>query len=121
MRVTFLTLALLLGSASAPAFADEIKTRVPQANFDAFIQACRIPGVPAATCECMAFKMIRSGQEGEMSLDIIGLQSRKIADKAAEQKELIALLDRYHATLTQAKAAMAKFGTTTHELALACN
>ena len=104
-----------------PAAAEQIKTRVAQENFDAFIKSCRSKSLPAATCECMALKMIDQGRDGEIALDVIGLQARNITDKAAEKREFVGLLDRYHVTPTQAQSALASAKTHAEQFASQCN
>jgi len=120
MRAIISSLVILIGSISNPAAAGEIKTRVTQQNFDAFVQDCQSKDIPSATCQCMALKMIDMGQDGEISLDVMGMQSRKITDKTAERRELVALLDRYHVTPSQAQSAVAKFAAGAEDLTRSC-
>jgi hypothetical protein len=120
MRAIVSSVVILIGSLAGPASADEIKTRVPQAHFDAFVQDCRTKDIPSATCQCMALKMIDMGQDGEIALDAMGLHSRKFADKESERKAAVALLDRYHVTASQAQAAIAKIGAGSDALGQSC-
>jgi len=120
MRGIVSNLAILFASVGATASAEDIKTHVPQAHFDAFVQECRGRELPSATCQCMALKMIRMGQDGEIALDAMGLQARKLTDPAVRRKEAVALFDRYHITASQAQAAVSKIAAGSTELARSC-
>ncbi|WP_347304125.1 hypothetical protein V5740_05815 [Croceibacterium sp. TMG7-5b_MA50] len=95
-------------TAASPA-EESIRTRVPQAHFDAFVANCRAGDVPHATCNCMALGLIRSGQDGEIVLDAMGLAATGTAEGRDRQKAVTALLDRYGIPASRLQTLIAEF------------
>lgn len=120
MRAILSSLAILAGSLASTASAAEGTTRVAPENLEAFVLDCRA-NLPAATCECMATRMIAMGQDGEIALDFMGLQSRKLADEEAARKEAVAIADKYHVTFSQVQAAIEKIGAGSEDLGRSCS
>ena len=88
-------LTLLAVATAVPVSAEQpesIASRVPQQHYDSFVNECHAKGAPLATCNCIAFEMIKSGRDGEVMLDIAGLKGLKMTDAAAERNAVIATL-----------------------------
>jgi hypothetical protein len=84
-----LTLALAMASVAAPAMAntETIRTKVPEANINAFMADCK-RDVPDASCWCMV-KKLASTRDGDFVLDIVTQSKMKGTE---EQKKASALL-----------------------------
>jgi hypothetical protein len=119
-RVIAAMLATAAGTLAGPASADLGNTRIPRANYDAFVQVCRTRALSPATCDCMARKTIAIGREGEIAIDAMGLYARNLTDDAARHREVVALLGRYGITAEQAQAAIAKADAGADEVARSC-
>jgi hypothetical protein len=84
-----------------PAHGETIRTRVPQANIDAFMGSCA-KDTARATCWCVVEKM-NATADGQFVLDAIGL--RMVNPKAA-RPELLQVMNRHGLRHTQATAAL---------------
>lgn len=84
-----------------PAQGETIRTRVPQANIDAFMGSCA-KDTARATCWCVVEKM-NGTADGQFVLDVVGL---RMADPKADRPALLQAMNRHGLRHTQAAAAL---------------
>lgn len=94
--------AALLGAGGA-ADADTIRSRVPQAQFDAVMGTC-VKDAPRATCACFVRKLNETA-DGQVTMDVMG---QNILTPKPPEAELLKLINRHGMRGTEVQAAVAR-------------
>lgn len=117
IRAIAITCGLML---AAPVNAQEgkqtIRTRVPQANIDAFMASCA-KDAARASCWCMVEKM-NATADGQFVLDIVG---QRMANPKAGRPEALQVMNRHGLRHTQAQAALKRTDAIVTAAADACD